>query len=51
LGHICTPLGILPDPKRVRAIEEHPVPKTVREIRAFIVWQVMSDDMFVALLN
>ena len=36
LGHICTPLGIRPDPKKVRAIEEYPVPKTVRDIRAFV---------------
>jgi hypothetical protein len=36
LGHICTPLGIQPDPKKVRAIKEYPVPKTVRDIRAFV---------------
>jgi len=36
LGHICTPLGIRPDPKKVRVTEEYPVPKTVRNIRAFI---------------
>jgi len=36
LGNICTPLGIRPGPKKVRAIEEYPVPKTVRDIRAFI---------------
>jgi hypothetical protein len=36
LGHICTPLGIQPDPKKVKAIEEYPVSKTVRDIRAFI---------------
>jgi hypothetical protein len=36
LGHICTPLGIRPDPKKVRAIEEYPVPKTVKDIRAFV---------------
>jgi len=36
LGHICTPLGIRPDPKKVTAIEEYPVPKTVRDIPAFI---------------
>jgi hypothetical protein len=36
LGHICTPLGIRPDPKKVRAIQEYPVPKTVRDIRAFV---------------
>jgi hypothetical protein len=36
LGHICTSQGIRPDPKKIRAIEEYPVPKTVRDIRAFI---------------
>jgi hypothetical protein len=36
LGHICTPLGVKPDPKKVRAIEDYPVPKTVRDIRSFI---------------
>ena len=36
LGHICTPDGIRPDPKKIRAIKEYPVPKTVRDIRAFI---------------
>ena len=36
LGHICTPFGIKPDPKKIRAIEEYPVPKTVRDIRAFL---------------
>jgi hypothetical protein len=36
LGHICTPSGIRPDPRRIRAIEEYPVPRTVRDIRAFI---------------
>ena len=36
LGHICTPLGIRPDPKKIRAIALYPVPKTVKDIRAFI---------------
>jgi hypothetical protein len=36
LGHICTPLGIRPDPRKVQAIVEYPVPKTVRDIRSFI---------------
>jgi len=36
LGHVCTPLGIRPDPKKVRAIEEYPVPRTIRDVRAFI---------------
>jgi hypothetical protein len=36
LGHICTPFGIRPDPKKIKAIEEYRVPKTIKEIRAFI---------------
>ena len=36
LGHICTPSGIRPDPGKIRAIEEYPVPRTVRDIRVFI---------------
>jgi len=36
LGHICTPFGIKPGPKKIRAIEEYPVPKTVKDIRAFL---------------
>jgi hypothetical protein len=36
LGHVCTPLGIRPDPKKIRAIEEYPTPKTVRDIRSFL---------------
>jgi hypothetical protein len=36
LGHICTPEGIPPDPKKVKVIKEYPTPKTVGDIRAFI---------------
>jgi hypothetical protein len=36
LGHICTPSGIRPDPNKVKAIKQYPIPKTVRDIRAFI---------------
>ena len=36
LGHICTPQGIRPDPKKVRAIKEYPIPKTVKDIRSFV---------------
>ena len=36
LGHVCTPSGIRPDPQKIKAIELYPVPKTVRDIRAFI---------------
>jgi hypothetical protein len=30
------PLGIRPDPKKVKSIQEYTVPKTVRNIRAFV---------------
>ena len=36
LGHVCTPSGIRPDPQKIKAIERYPVPKTARDIRAFI---------------
>ena len=36
LGHVCTPSGIRPDPKKIKAIEHYPVPKTVRDVRAFL---------------
>ena len=36
LGHICTPLGVRPDPNKVKGIREYPVPQTVRGIRGFI---------------
>jgi len=36
LGHICTPLGIRPDPKNVKAIEEYLVTRTIKDIRSFI---------------
>jgi len=36
LRHVCTPQGIRPDPKTVNAIEEYPVPKTVKDIRLVI---------------
>ena len=36
LVHICTPSGIRPNPKKVKAIEQYPTPKTVKDVRAFI---------------
>jgi len=36
LGHICTPQGIKPDPKKVQAVVEYPIPKTVKGIRSFV---------------
>jgi hypothetical protein len=35
-GHICTPFGIRPDPKKFKAIKQYPTPKTLRDVRAFI---------------
>jgi hypothetical protein len=36
LGHIVTKEGVKPDPKKIRAVEDFPTPRTVRDIRAFI---------------
>ena len=36
LGHLVTPQGILPNPNRVSAIKEFPVPKSVKEVRKFL---------------
>jgi hypothetical protein len=36
LGHVCTQSGIRPDPNKIKAIRSYPVPKTVRDVRAFI---------------
>jgi hypothetical protein len=36
LWHICTPLGVRPDPKKVKAIEDYPILITVHDIRGFI---------------
>jgi len=36
LGHICTYEGRIPDPARVRAIRDWPVPTNVSEVRAFL---------------
>jgi hypothetical protein len=33
---VVTRDGIKPDPRKVQAIEQYPVPKTVRDVRAFI---------------
>jgi hypothetical protein len=36
LGHICTPEGIRPDPKKIRAIEQYSEPKSVRDVRVLL---------------
>jgi len=51
LGHVCTPLGIRPDPRNVKAIEEYPFPNTVKDIRLFIGLADNERDMFQTFLN
>ncbi|GJQ86388.1 hypothetical protein Trydic_g8478 [Trypoxylus dichotomus] len=36
LGHVITPDGIKPNPSKIHAIQNYPLPKAIREIRAFL---------------
>ena len=36
LGHVISKDGIYPDPEKLSAIQEYPVPRTVKEVRAFL---------------
>lgn len=36
LGHVITPEGIKPNPDKIAAIQNFPIPKTVKEIRSFL---------------
>lgn len=36
LGHIITPFGIKMDPSKIEAIEKFPVPKKIKQVRAFL---------------
>ena len=36
LGHILSPTGIQPNPAKVTVIQNHPIPKTVTEVRRFL---------------
>ena len=36
LGHILTPQGMQPNPDRIAAVRDYPVPKSVREVRQFL---------------
>lgn len=36
LGHVITPNGIKPNPKKIMAIKKFPIPKTVKEIKSFL---------------
>lgn len=36
LGHIVTPEGVKPNPIKIKAIQAYPIPKTTKEIKAFL---------------
>lgn len=36
LGHILTPEGIKPDPKKIQTIIDWPVPRTVKQVQSFL---------------
>lgn len=36
LGHVITPEGIRPNPKKIEAIRKFPIPKTAKEIKSFL---------------
>ena len=36
LGHVVSEYGIATDPKKIEAIQEWPVPSSIREVRAFV---------------
>nr|KYP47050.1 Retrovirus-related Pol polyprotein from transposon 17.6 [Cajanus cajan] len=36
LGHIITGTGVLPDPKKIKAIQDWPVPHTLTALRGFL---------------
>lgn len=36
LGHIITPEGVMPNPEKIKAVQNYPLPKTTREIKGFL---------------
>ncbi|KAI5756548.1 hypothetical protein M8J77_025839 [Diaphorina citri] len=36
LGHVITPQGVKPNPKKIEIIRNYPIPKTPRQIKAFL---------------
>ena len=45
LGHIVSKEGILVDPSKVEAIQSWPTPRNAREVRSFLGWLVITDDL------
>ena len=42
LGHIVSKGGIETDPKKIEAIKNWPVPKTVTEVQSFGIYKLLS---------
>lgn len=36
LGHVVLRGGVSPDPEKIRAVQEFPIPKPVRDVRSFL---------------
>lgn len=36
LGHIVTPEGVKPNPDKIKAIKEYPIPRTTKQIKGFL---------------
>lgn len=36
LGHVVSAEGILPDPEKIKAIQEYPVPRNEKEVKSFV---------------
>ena len=36
LGHVVTPDGVIPNPEKVRVVRDFPIPKNLKELRAFM---------------
>ncbi len=36
LGHIVTPEGVKPNPDKIKAIKQYPIPKTTKQIKGFL---------------
>jgi hypothetical protein len=37
LGHIVTNEEVKPDPRKIQAVRDYPTPRTIRDVRAFII--------------